>query len=168
MSSLYRSYRAATRRPNGEITNMDIALRAGACAAPLIIYAFYGIINAMTTPSVKIEKIIEQTDTSIVVEVDEYGDYYEGTFGMGSIFYTCYEIEDKKKNKLVDFYQGSSRPLIGDEITIETDENDKYICFKEGTGNYKLVAQKNTKTNKWRIANFLDKCFFTLTHPFLN
>jgi hypothetical protein len=24
------------------------------------------------------------------------------------------------------------------------------------------------KTNQWRIANFLDKCFFTLTHPFLN
>ena len=96
-------------------------------------------------------------ETSIVVEVDEYGDYYEGAFGMGSIFYTCYEIEDKNKNKLVDFYQGSSRPLIGDEITIETDENDKYICFKEGTGNYKLVAQKNTKTNEWRIANFLDK-----------
>ena len=65
--------------------------------------------------------------------------------------------EDKKKNKLVDFYQGRSRPLIGDEIKIETDEDDKYICFKEGTGNYKLVAQKNTKTNQWRIANFLDK-----------
>lgn len=162
------SYSRATRRPHGEITNLDIIARVCVYAAPLVVYAFYGILGAITAPSIKIESIKEQNETSIVVETDEYGNYSEYGLNMNSVFYTCYEIEDKNKSKLVDFFQGSSTPLRGNTLTIETDENDKYLCFKEGNGNYKLVAKKNTSANEWRIANFFDKCFYILSHPFLN
>ena len=132
--------------------------------AAIMSFAPLGLRNLLNEePPIRVRKVIEQTDTHVIVETSIKGGPVEGAkiSKEGQEKYVCYGVEDKGEYKFVRIYEGYNGIRVDDyKIKIDTDGDDKYICFKNNSDSLQLYVVKNKKDNKWEKANIVERLIY--------
>lgn len=150
-----------TKNASKEVTLIS-AIFAIACILYLSPIYINELVQTVDIEVLEIQTISELSQVELTIDL--YGEeptYSTGLLGNSG---TTYSVKDNGKYKYIEFGVFRGTQLIGNKITIDIDENDKFLCFKMGQG-YNVVAKKNSKD--WKKSNIFDTIWLKMQDPYV-